>query len=178
MASSDAAPLFPPHLIPTPSPADPSFVWRPLRIDDYDKGFCGLLGQLTEVGGLTKEGFEARWREMAQANSTLGPTYHVVVCEDVSNKKLVASGTIFIERKFTRTAGLCGHIEDIVVDKSVRGKNLGLKLIKILTSIGAHMKCYKVILDCEEKNVAFYEKCGFTKKDVMMALYFAQKSKL
>ncbi len=28
--------------------------------------------------------------------------------------------------------------------------------------------CYKVILDCAEHNVAFYEKCGLTKKEVQM----------
>ena len=40
--------------------------------------------------------------------------------------------------------------------------------------IGALMKfaeeagCYKVILDCGESNVAFYEKCGLTRKEVQM----------
>ena len=28
--------------------------------------------------------------------------------------------------------------------------------------------CYKVILDCSEENVPFYEKCGLTKKEVQM----------
>lgn len=28
--------------------------------------------------------------------------------------------------------------------------------------------CYKVILDCSEDNVNFYQKCGFTKKEVQM----------
>ncbi len=28
--------------------------------------------------------------------------------------------------------------------------------------------CYKVILDCSDQNVAFYEKCGFEKKEVQM----------
>lgn len=28
--------------------------------------------------------------------------------------------------------------------------------------------CYKVILDCAENNVAFYEKCGLTRKEVQM----------
>tara|TARA_A100001015_G_scaffold287141_1_gene356595 strand:+ start:81 stop:194 length:114 start_codon:yes stop_codon:yes gene_type:complete len=30
----------------------------------------------------------------------------------------------------------------------------------------------QVILDCEERNVKFYEKCGFTLKEVEMARYF------
>jgi len=32
--------------------------------------------------------------------------------------------------------------------------------------------CYKVILDCSESNVAFYEKCGLTRKEVQMVRYF------
>ncbi len=30
------------------------------------------------------------------------------------------------------------------------------------------MGCYKVILDCAEANVSFYEKCGLTRKEVQM----------
>lgn len=31
--------------------------------------------------------------------------------------------------------------------------------------------CYKVILDCDESNVAFYAKCGLKTKGVQMAKY-------
>ena len=30
------------------------------------------------------------------------------------------------------------------------------------------MGCYKVILDCNEDNVTFYEKCGLIKKEIQM----------
>ena len=30
------------------------------------------------------------------------------------------------------------------------------------------MGCYKVILDCAEANVVFYEKCGLTRKEIQM----------
>ncbi|CAB4434582.1 unnamed protein product [Rhizophagus irregularis] len=45
-----------------------------------------------------------------------------------------------------------------------KGKKLGLRVIQALKYIGAKTGCYKVILDCSEKNVPFYEKCGFQKK--------------
>eukprot|EP01113_Clastostelium_recurvatum_P011584 TRINITY_DN1591_c0_g1_i4.p1 TRINITY_DN1591_c0_g1~~TRINITY_DN1591_c0_g1_i4.p1 ORF type:complete len:180 (-),score=33.25 TRINITY_DN1591_c0_g1_i4:405-920(-) len=167
--------LFSPALL-LPS-NDPLLLWRPLQINDYAKGFCSLLAQLTDITGLTKEAYEARWNEMAKANDALGPTYHVVVCEDLNTKKLVACGTLLVERKFIRNGGLCGHIEDIVVDASVRGKSLGLHLINNLKEIGRKAGCYKLILDCSDKNVPFYERCGFTKKELMMALYFP-KAKL
>lgn len=53
----------------------------------------------------------------------------------------------------------------------MRGKGLGRHLVKKLVDISRTEGCYKVILDCAEKNVGFYEKCGFTRKEVMMALY-------
>lgn len=122
--------------------------------------------------------------------------YFTIVIEDAQGVP-VASGTILVERKFIRGCGLVGHIEDIVVDAGQRGKNLGRKIIDQLTHIGklagmkmerersvafvivkddAHLPaltgCYKVILCCDEKNVGFYEKCGYAKKEVEMALYF------
>jgi glucosamine-phosphate N-acetyltransferase len=33
-------------------------------------------------------------------------------------------------------------------------------------------QCYKVILDCDEANVGFYEKAGLVRKEVQMAKYF------
>jgi len=61
-----------------------------------------------------------------------------------------------------------GHIEDVVVDAAARGQNLGKRLIEALVAVCRDKGCYKVILDCAEKNVAFYEKCGLTRKEVQM----------
>ncbi|KAK3242814.1 Glucosamine-phosphate N-acetyltransferase-like protein [Cymbomonas tetramitiformis] len=65
-----------------------------------------------------------------------------------------------------------GHIEDIVVKSTCRGKNLGRMIIAELKKIASDAGCYKVILDCDEKNVEFYEKCGYERKAVQMATYF------
>jgi glucosamine-phosphate N-acetyltransferase len=39
--------------------------------------------------------------------------------------RIIATGTLLLERKFARGCGLCGHIEDIVVDAGQRGKGMG-----------------------------------------------------
>lgn len=88
---------------------------------------------------------------------------------------IVAVGTVFVERKFTRSMGKVGHIEDIAVSPSQQGRGLGLKIIKALMSISEAEGCYKTILNCSEGNVPFYEKCGFTRKEtemVSVSLYF------
>ena len=37
----------------------------------------------------------------------------------------MGAATAFFERKFIRSCGLVGHIEDVVVDSSCRGMRLG-----------------------------------------------------
>ena len=76
--------------------------------------------------------------------------------------------TLIVELKFTHQCGKVGHIEDVVTDSSVRGRGFGKRLVKRLLSEAAKLGCYKVILDANEKNVAFYEKCGFAKKEFQM----------
>lgn len=34
--------------------------------------------------------------------------------------------------------------------------------------------CYKIVLNCVERNVGFYQRCGFSTKEVQMVLYKAK----
>nr|GEY76254.1 glucosamine 6-phosphate N-acetyltransferase [Tanacetum cinerariifolium] len=92
--------------------------------------------------------------------------------EDMSRSKIVAAGSVFIEKKFVRSCGKTGHIEDVVVDSSTRGMQLGKKVIGFLADHARSMGCYKVILDCSAGNKAFYVKCGFKEKEIQMVKYF------
>ncbi|KAI3471936.1 hypothetical protein Pfo_028624 [Paulownia fortunei] len=94
------------------------------------------------------------------------------VSKDNNSGKIVATGSVFIEKKFIRNCGKVGHIEDVVVDSSVRGKHLGKKIIGFLSDHARAMGCYKVILDCSVENRPFYERCGFKQKEVQMVKYF------
>ena len=68
-----------------------------------------------------------------------------------------------IERKINgRTAG---HIEDVVVSKQHRGRGIGELLIEDLVKTAKKEQCYKIILNCSDKNVPFYNKFGFSKVD-------------
>ncbi|KAG0173379.1 Glucosamine-phosphate N-acetyltransferase-like protein [Apophysomyces sp. BC1034] len=128
---------------------------RPLRSNDYERGFLKVLEVLTEVGHHTKED----WLD-----------FTITITDDTTDK-VVAAGTLLIERKFVHKNGVVGHIEDIAVDANQQGKKLGLRIIEALKYIGASKGCYKVILDCAEKNIPFYEKCGFQTKEHQMAWY-------
>ncbi|XP_047308078.1 glucosamine 6-phosphate N-acetyltransferase-like, partial [Impatiens glandulifera] len=105
--------------------------------------------------------------------SLYGDDHVICVIEDPMNKnKIIATGSVFIERKFIRNCGKVAHIEDIVVDSAARGMNLGKKIVGFLTDHAQSTGCYKVILDCSLENKTFYEKCGFKQKEIQMVRYF------
>ena len=62
----------------------------------------------------------------------LADIYKIMVIEDRAKGKIIGAGSLVVEKKFIRSLGICGHIEDIVVDKSYRGKNLGKRVIETL----------------------------------------------
>ena len=98
-----------------------------------------------------------------------------MVNTDNTTHQVVGTATLFIEMKFIRGCALCGHVEDVVVDSSYRGKRLGKLLIDRLMEEAKSAGCYKVILDCSESNQAFYEKCGLQRKEIQMVSYLKNK---
>lgn len=185
--------LFDPALIPEElqDQLPPGYVVRPLcRTDNQvrsNTSFLKTLEVLTTVGEIPEDAFRERFQYLQDHNDQ----YFTIVIEDMNvpatlaasatssspslvtpgRGKIVAAGTIVIERKFIRHLGLVGHIEDIAVAGDQQGKKLGLRIIETLKAIGQGNGCYKVILDCSEKNVPFYEKCGFERKGVEMGWY-------
>lgn len=78
--------------------------------------------------------------------------YYTLAILDAATDEIVAVGSLFVEHKFIRGLGACGHIEDIAVDPKTQGKGLGKKLIRALTGLSEALGTYKVILDCSEDN--------------------------
>jgi glucosamine-phosphate N-acetyltransferase len=142
---------------------------RTLDYGDYRKGFLQLLEQLTIVDTklIGELDFVNRVQDLKDAHGHL-----VYVMIDNNIDKIVATGTIFIEKKFIHKMGYVGHIEDVVVDQNYRNKGLGKEIINTLVEFARSIECYKVILDCSKENVGFYENCDFEKKGIEMAKYF------
>lgn len=142
---------------------------RALERSDLDRGYLTLLSQLTTIGEATQEDVEQRFCEIANSED-----YRILIAEDCASRRIVATGTVFIERKFIHGCGKVGHIEDVVVDASCRGAGVGKQLIEALMQWAQDKGCYKVILDCTEGNSGFYEKCGMRQKEIQMVKYFEQ----
>ena len=69
------------------------------------------------------------------------------------------------------------HIEDICIIPEYQGKGYGKKMIEKLIDISKINECYKVILNCNEKNKSFYSNCGFTETNTQMSIYFNEDKK-
>lgn len=124
---------------------------RLLQDKDYEN-YVELLRQLTDIGEVTQHSFEKfvylqhLFPSMVQ--------YFVYEIDD----KVVGCVSILLERKLK---GNALHIEDVVTHKDFRGKGIGVELMEYCKQFAKENNCYKIVLDCAELNVAFYEKCGF-----------------
>lgn len=148
---------------------DGQYEIKNLDADDYSRGFLQLLEQLTIVDSdkISKQRFAEK------LDKILGMGCHtILVIVNNQTNTVIATGTLVIEEKFIHNLGRVGHIEDIVVDKDFRGSGLGKVIVNALVSHAKKSDCYKVILDCAESNVGFYEKCGFIRKGIELAKYF------
>ena len=144
-----------------------------LTFEDYDSSGDGRI----DASELRAHLSSREPRPLVDKTIERSKREYMVVIEALGSSptKLVAAATLLVEYKFIHEAGKCGHIEDVVVDSSARGLGLGKIIIRRLVELAHEAGCYKVILDCSEKNVAFYNRCGFTQNEVCMAHYFDKK---
>ena len=139
------------------------FIFRKLEESDYHKNYLQLLSQLTQVGHISQEEFS---NILAKIQS------QIWVFEDTAAKKIVASASILLEQKFIHGGGIVAHLEDVIVDQSYRGAQLGQKLIANIVEIAKNSGAYKIIADCKTELLSFYSKNGFEKRGEQIAIYF------
>jgi glucosamine-phosphate N-acetyltransferase len=139
------------------------FIFRKLEKSDFYKNYLQILSQLTEIGNITYEDFS---NILCKINS------EIWVFEDTQSNKIVASASIFLEQKIIHNGGIVAHLEDVVVDETYRGKQLGQKLIANIVKKARESGAYKIIADCKPELLSFYSKNGFEKKGEQIAIYF------
>jgi glucosamine-phosphate N-acetyltransferase len=83
------------------------------------------------------------------------------------NKERGIIGTIslLIEQKFIHKGGIVGHIEDVSTNKEYEKQGVGSSIMEECIKYAKQRGCYKIILDCAEKNVPFYKRSGFYIKE-------------
>lgn len=138
---------------------------RKIEYDDYHKKHLELYKNLTIIEPET-----ISKNDYINFIDHLSDNHMIFVISE--NESIIATITVIIEKKLSRSQKSVGHIEDVIVSDICRGKGIGKKIIDHVVDYCKSKNCYKVILDCSENNIIFYEKCGFFKKEIEMALYF------
>ena len=144
-----------------------NFIIRKIEKNDFNNQLLELLNQLSsiDIKSILMNDFDL-------FIDSLHDNHLIYVIQEIESHLIIGTGTLIIEPKLIHNFGKVGHIEDIVIHSDYRGKNLGKYLIEFLSNKANELNCYKVILDCSDENVFFYEKCNFTKKGNQMSIYF------
>jgi len=137
--------------------------FRLVKEEDINDVFI-LLNQLKKID-LENIDRKKAWNDFnsnTSSNSIVG----------IYNNRIVAYGSVVIENKIR--GEVAGHIEDIVVDTKVRGKMVGVSLIKELIEISRKKGCYRITLFCNKKLINFYSRNGFKVNNVVMKKYLSE----
>ena len=139
-----------------------NFLIRELDNADLDNGFYESLSNLSNVSGMDRS------RALQLFDFIKSDPQHKIFVAVLNDGTVIGSITILIEKKFIHNCGKAAHIEDVVTRKGHEGMGIGSALVKRALDFSASVGCYKVILDCSERNVAFYENNGFKRYGVAM----------
>ena len=130
---------------------------RKIIESDLENGFLESLDNLRQASNLEYNSAKSILKGILENEN------HIVHVAELDGK-IIGTTTLLIEQKFIHEGGLVGHIEDVVVKKGFEGQRIGMKLVLSLLDIAKERKCYKTILNCENKLIPFYEKIGFKQK--------------
>ncbi len=127
---------------------------RELSLDNLkNSSFFETLSNLREVGDISFD-FAAKIFEDCAAKGIIT----LVVEED---GKIIGTVRLLFEQKYYHGGRLAGHIEDVSTHKNHTGKGVASALIRRAIELCREKNCYKIILDCSDELVGFYQKLGF-----------------
>ena len=125
---------------------------RELQIGDYELGLFELFQQLTDAPKIIFEEFVKQFIKFSYNTK-------ILVLEE--KNKIIGYGSIYIDYKFYRNCRNVGHIEDIIIHEKYRGNGYSKLILNELINFANKNNCYKIILNCKDEYVGFYQKMGF-----------------
>jgi len=129
---------------------------RDAKFEDLER-LCEIY---SEAFGETEPMHRHWWTIMDNPNIT----YRVAV----DDGKILGVATLIVISKILRSGSRVGLIEDVAIVPEARGLGLGKLLIENILDYGTERGCYKIVLNCADSNVDFYEKCGMYKAEHQM----------
>ncbi len=138
--------------------------FRQLTIDDYED-YLTLINEFRKTS-FTREQFVSTLKYIQQTGD---------IWVGMENDDMIATATIFYEKKLIFDTCVLAHVEDVCVHSSKRGMGYGKLLIKFLLNQAKEHNSYKFTLDCSDSNVGFYESCGLSKRGNQMCFLLENK---
>lgn len=135
-----------------------------IKYDDYDD-YMKIMYEFSNYSKYSREIGINKFKEYIDWNVNKNVRIYCVK----KNNILIGAGSLFILDKFHNNK--VGQIEDVIITKDYRKEGYGKYLIQKLVDVAKkEFECYKVVLNCLEKNVGFYEKCDFRNVGYQMRL--------
>ena len=164
MASTDS------HKTGIIDPIDKEIRIMEIKLEHLDQGLLGTLDDLV-AGTSSLDKFKAQhiFHEI-KAN----PLHRIFVAimKEQGKEMVVGTITLIVEPKFIFNGGRVGHIEDVSVKKEYQKMGLGSKLVMHATTVAKELGCVKIVLDCSDETMPFYEKLGYSYQDNCMKKAF------
>lgn len=99
--------------------------------------------------------------------NNLNDNHNIYIYTD-NNNNIIGIITLIIEQKLIHGGKCVGHIEDLVVDNKYLNNGIAKQLINHCIEIARSKNCYKIILDCKEELLTFYNKVNFKQQGICM----------
>ncbi len=149
---------------------DFKFKVRGIEAGDLKKGLLTTLSNLSELGKIESDPERAgKILKIINAN----PFHKIFVAVEDISAEIIGTTTLLIEQKVIHDGGKAGHIEDVATRKGYEGLGVGSALISHALKYAESAGCYKVVLDCSESNIRFYQKNGFRIHETSMRYDFS-----
>jgi len=143
------------------------YIIHPLTLDlllKYRESYFSTLDSLVESPVLDEHMTTIIFKRMVQQETQIFVAVHETAW-------IIWCITIFLEQKLIRGGALAAHLEEVVVRKGYESQGIGSALLKTALAHAFDHGCYKIVLECSDQLVPFYEKSGFKKSEVGMKLY-------
>jgi len=140
------------------------FEVREISVTDLGRGFFETLSNLTPVGRISEEHENAK-KVLHEITSN---PFHKIFVAVKNDGEIVGSTTVLIEQKFIHNGERVAHHEDTATKKGYEGMGIATAVVGRALRFARQMKCYKVIGECTEENVPFWEKFGYEEYQISM----------
>lgn len=139
---------------------DDSLTFRQALRDDLP-ALLGLYAQLGQDDGRVLELSDAQalWDRMASY-----PDYHIHVAESLG--RIVGTWSLLVMVNLAHRGLPSAIVEDVIVDKSCRGRGIGKGMMREAMDLARAKGCYKLALTSNKNREAahrFYDSLGFVR---------------